>query len=222
MRKSRVGIKFVCMMLAFLMVYISVPVDSYASIGNVAINETNFPDQAFRNMVSYYDKDGNGVLTVSELRDTKYMMFEDSDIASLKGIEYFFALERFDFMYGLGKLKEVDFSENTELTYLAINGTQLESLDVSKNTKLTYLDCASGKIKSLDCSNNLLLKELRCGFNQIENLDVTANNALEILFCQYNNMKTLNIGTKNSLKWIEVYRNDLQSLDITGCPALET
>ena len=100
----------------------------YAGIDDptsIEINETNFPDENFRNWLlnqSYGKYDG--VLTSDEIATVTKINVYDKGIANLKGIEYF-----------------------TALTDLDCSGNQLTALDVSQNTALTRLRLYGNQIK---------------------------------------------------------------------------
>jgi hypothetical protein len=96
----------------------------FESTGQVVINETNFPDDNFRNFLLSESFGADGVLTTNEIANEFYMEVYGKEIASLKGIEFF------------TELKEIDCSRN-----------KLTSLDVSKNTKLTELYCEGNQIR---------------------------------------------------------------------------
>lgn len=96
---------------------------------DVIINQTNFPDENFRNYLKsklcnddgvVYGKDG--VLTDAEIAVIKQMYVTNKQISSLKGIEFF-----------------------TELTELYCDNNLLSSLDVSNNTALTSLGCSNNR-----------------------------------------------------------------------------
>ena len=114
------------------------------------IDETKFPDDNFRNYLLEQDYGKDGVLTEAEIRNITVMDVSEKDIKSLKGIEYFTALDSLD---------------------CSVN--ELTSLDVSKNTALTNLNCRSNKLTSLDVSKNTALNVLTCCGNQIsgQNMD---------------------------------------------------
>ena len=88
----------------------------------IAINETNFPDTAFRAYLSdpdsNIDRNQDSVLSAGEIALVKEITIdEDKKLTDLTGIGYFTALE------------ELDCSD-----------CRLTSLDVSRNTELTRLD----------------------------------------------------------------------------------
>ena len=88
---------------------------SYSSSLGVAINETNFPDRTFRNLLKTdkYDDDEDGYLSESEIENIKTLNLQDMNIFSLKGVEYL-----------------------TNLCDLSIEGTAVYSIDLSANPGL--------------------------------------------------------------------------------------
>ena len=96
----------------------------------VAINSTNFPDKAFRDIVSdECDTDKNGVLSESEIAAVTKLYVSESGIASLKGVEYF-----------------------TNLVILQCTNNQLTELDVTHCPDLQKLSCYHNDIHELDIS----------------------------------------------------------------------
>ena len=153
----------------------------------IAIDETNFPDQNFRNYVSANcDRDGDGTLSESEIAARTEFYLYNREIYSLKGIEYFTSLQYLD--CSRNKLTTLDFSSNTALTSLSCYSNYLTSLDVSGNTALTSLSCNSNQLTSLDVSGNTALTTLYCGGNYLTSLDVSGNTALTSLSCYSNQL----------------------------------
>ena len=90
-----------------------------------SINETNFPDETFRNYVasSSVDVNQDAILTDAEI-GLKEIRLSGKNITSLKGIEYF-----------------------TAMTKLYCYNNQLATLDLSKNEALTRLECYGNQIQ---------------------------------------------------------------------------
>ena len=118
--------KLLCLL---VLVLLSAPQAVRASI---AINETNFPDENFRQYLlsQYYGEDGD--LTNLEIRAVTTMYLNDKGIKSLEGISAF-----------------------TELKELYCQNNQLTELDVSALTALEGLSCGNNQLKSLDVSGCL-------------------------------------------------------------------
>lgn len=143
-----------------------------ASAQDVEINETNFPDENFRNYLLQQDYGEDGVLTEEEISNITYIDISKQNISNLTGIEYFTALE-FLSCYG-NLLTALDVSNNTALTGLDCYRNQLTTLDVSKNTALTYLNCNGNQLTVLDVSGCAALTTLYCHNNQIRGASMDA------------------------------------------------
>ena len=83
------------------------------------INPTNFPDDEFRRCLF-----SQGIFSEQDVKKTKKLWVDNENITSIKGIEYFTALEELDCSYN-----------------------QLTSLDLSKNSLLKSLDVKHNQIK---------------------------------------------------------------------------
>lgn len=108
------------------------------------IDETKFPDDNFRNYLLEQDYGKDGVLTEAEIRNITVMDVSEKDIKSLKGIEYFTALDSLD--CSVNELTTLDVSKNTALKKLNCGFNELTALDVSKNTALNVLTCCGNQI----------------------------------------------------------------------------
>ena len=186
----------------------------------IAINETNFPDENFRNWVlsQFYGKDG--VLTDAEIACVKNMNLypPEYNIQNMQGLEFFTALRSIDISGG--NLTSLDVSKNTKLESLYCYGNMFTSLDLSQNKALISLNCFGNLLTSLDLSNNTALKSLVCKYNQLTSLDVSKCTALQMLECEYNQLTSLDVSNKTALYWLSCNNNQLTSLDVSGCPNL--
>jgi len=171
----------------------------------VVINETNFPDENFRNFLLSESYGTDGMLTGAEISEIDYIDVSDMGIKSLKGIEYFSAL-----MYlwcDENQLTEIDVSKNTALAEFSCYNNQLKTLDISNNTALDYLDCGLNQLTALDVSKNTALTGLSCDYNQLTALDVWKNKALTGLFCDGNHLKSLDVSKNTALISLGCYDN---------------
>ena len=91
---------------------------------DVEINETNFPDENFREYLQRYGV--NGIITDEEIKGITYIDVGGRSISNLQGIEHF-----------------------TALTELNCTSNQLTSLDVSGCTALTELECYKNHLKGI-------------------------------------------------------------------------
>ena len=190
------------------------------SWADVAINETNFPDENFRNWVLSKSYGSDGMLTEEEIASVTYIDVTDKSINSLQGIEFFTALTKLN--CGFNQLTALDVSKNTALTILSCFSNQLTALDVSKNTALTELYCYNNQLTALDVSGNTALTRLECYNNQFTALDVSKNTALTRLECGYNQLTALDVSKNTALRTLYCYRNQLTALDVSKNTALAT
>ena len=190
------------------------------------IDETNFPDEAFRNYLlnaKFYqstikfDKDGNGFFSEEERNAITSIGLADGyngeKVARLDGIEHFPNLKTLG--CSRNNLASLDVSKNEKLENLYCSGNQLTSLDVSKNEKLEDLSCNSNQLTSLDVTQNIALKELSCTDNLLTSLDVSKNKKLDDLRCSKNNLTSLDVSKNPVLDWLKCEQNNLSSLDVS-------
>lgn len=209
-----------CMTLAL------VPTTAFADGGEVEINETNFPDAAFRQIVTSFDTDGNGILSEAEISNVTEIrcgdaLSGDESLSDLTGIEHFLALETLN--CSGNQLTALDVSKNAKLQILDCSDNQLTALDVSKNTALTVLFCGiNHDLTRLDVSQNENLKALYCGATGLEALDVSHNTALETLHCGSALIKVLDVSHNPTLETLDCSNNTLAELNLSGNPALTT
>jgi hypothetical protein len=152
----------------------------------VVIDETNFPDENFRNWILSQEYGQDGVLTDAEIAEVTFIAIYEKNVQSLQGIEFFTALESLQCMRN--QLTSLDVSKNTLLRTLGCDENQLTSLDLSKNTLLMILDCSYNQLTSLDISTLTALESLQCHDNQLTSLDVS-NTALVYIECYRNQLK---------------------------------
>ncbi len=185
----------------------------------VAIDETNFPDKAFRKNAKCFDVDDDDFLSDEEIAGAVDMGCADCGIESLQGIEYFTALK---VLYcNKNKLTSLDVSKNTALEELHCCENELTALDVSQNTALKVLDCWANQLTALDLSHNTALENLECEQNQLKTLDLSRNPALTHLYCSQNQLKSLNVSQNTALIHLECHVNRLTALDVSKNTALK-
>ena len=169
-------------------------------IGGICIDEINFPDENFRDLVlDNFDLDANGWLNQSEINKVTGFSVEDVDFQTVKGIEYF-----------------------TELTSLLLDGApSLKSIDFSANTKLTYVDVCCNGLTSINLEGLTELRKLYVDQNNLSWLDVSELQ-LEELYCEFNPLGSLELGTQPNLKKLFCYGTEgsLKLLDLRNCPIL--
>ena len=228
MRKRLLSILLLCCMVLTLL-----PTAAFAA-GGVEIDETNFPDEKFREYVkTKFDKDNDDILSADEIAKAKEISVEGNPITSFKGIEYFTALTSLE--CSRTKLTSLDTSHNKKLGYLRCNYIpDLTTLNVSQNTELKVLYCNDNALADLNLTNNSALETLECGDNELTTLDLSKNTELkyfgffngklssldltnntnleELYFCG-NNFSTIDISKNTKLKFLHLFSNQLITLD---------
>lgn len=180
---------------------------------SVEINETNFPDEAFRSYVSTnIDNDHNNILSTEEINNVTEIWCNKKKISSLKGIEYFGKLKKLSCYEN--QLTELDLSKNPDLEFLQCDSNQLKTLNVSGCTKLYWLNCYENELTDLDTSTNIALQDIQCGYNQFEKMDFTNNTALTSLACFANPITELDISNNTELSDLFCQWTQLTSLDL--------
>ena len=206
---------------------------------SIIINEANFPDANFRTYLLNQSYGADGKITESEISNIESIDVHEQGIMSLKGVEFFTALQ-YLFCYK-NQIKSLDVSKNSALKELWCYNNQLKSLDVSNNlalqklvcpvNKLTELDvsmltllqqfqCQTNKITKLDVSNNTALNMLNCGSNNLTSLDISKNTVLETLYCNSNQLTTIDISQNALLSKLYCYNNLFTNLDVSNNPNL--
>lgn len=189
------------------------------SSGDVAINETNFPDDIFRAYVQEeFDTNGDWMLSEEE-RNIAGIDCSDMGIGSLEGIEYFTKLRSLN--CSGNNLTELDVSNSPKLEYLYCEDNMLSSLDVSNHSELVYVHCYNNCLESLDVSGKPVLERVWCSGNNLVSLDISDNPNLKSLICESNNLVSLDVSNNLNLGSLMCGDNKLSSLDVSNNPKLK-
>lgn len=209
--------------------------DSRNAASNITIDAAHFPDANFRTYIldkeNGVDANGDGILSVREIRKCGELNIEKYGIQDLTGIEYFTYLRNLN--VSKNALTALNLKQNTNLETLDCSQNQLTALDVTKNEKLVdlkctgnaltaltltenseleYLDCEGNKLSSLNVSGNKKLLYLICGNNVITTLDLQYNLKLERLSCSLNRLGTLDLSRNTALLYLECENNKLTTI----------
>ncbi|MBP5560525.1 MAG: carbohydrate-binding domain-containing protein, partial [Muribaculaceae bacterium] len=203
----------------FLLLLVAM-VASLSAWADVEINESNFPDDNFRNWLLEQSYGSDGVLTDEEIAGITEIDVNGIHTYDLTGIEHFTALTHLD--CSSNSLEALDLSHNTALTHLDCSSNSLEALDLSHNIALTELQCLLNQLTALDLSYNIELKYLDCMNNQLTALDLSYNIALTKLQCMDNQLTALDLSHNTELKYLDCSNNPLTALDLSQNTALIT
>ena len=216
-KKIFAGLSALALVLSMPFIPSAVSADD-ASPENISINQTNFPDEKFRDYVKKFDQDSNGILSDTEIAAVTSINVSGEGVSNLNGIGYFTSLTVLNCYKN--QLTSLDVENNTMLEKLYCFENQLTSLNVGKNTKLKLLNCHSNQLTSLDVRDNTLLEKLVCYKNQLTSLDVSQNTALKELGCYSNRLTSLDVRNNTLLENLYCYSNQLGSLDVSQNTAL--
>ena len=204
--------RLVSALLTLAMVFTFLPFSAFAATGDIAIDNTNFPDPVFLEHVKQYDKNNDSILSTDERNQVYILDVEKSGIKDLTGIQLFPKLSTLK-CSELG-LEKLDLSENKELYTLYCSKNNLIQLELSQNTELTYLDCSGNKLTQLNLNANTMLEKLICYDNQLSALDVNSLSNLTNLSCGKNFLETLDVSGLEILKSLGCYENHLTALNV--------
>ena len=218
--------RLVSALLTLAMVFTFLPFSAFAAEGDVKINDTNFPDEDFREYLktaTYYDsstgthkkidENGDETLSLTERMKVKRIDVSSLNVHNLKGIEKF--PELIELKCENRHISKLDLSQNTKLEYLYCKNNELTQLDLSKNPKITILDCSDNKLEKLDVSHQNL-ECLYCSNNKLDELNVKNSENLRELTCTGNQLTKLDVDVahKKKLEKLSCGNNKLESLII--------
>ncbi len=126
-------------------------------------------------------------------------------------------------------VKNMNLSNNTELSYLDLNNSGVVTVNLSKNIKLTYLDAEYNGIENIDLSNNIELTSLKLEGNSLTSIDLTKNTKLTQLDIGNRNpelgenrLTSINLSQNTLLTELDLDWNDISgSLDLSNNIKLE-
>lgn len=188
----------------------------------IAIDETTFPDAAFRAYVaSRFDSDDDGYLSETEANSSNVVDLYSAgihNVASLQGIEYLTGLMGLD--ASGNQLTEVDLSRNTRLMQVFLEENQLTSLTLGQNEAMIELWAYGNLLTELDVSGVPSLQTLYLDNNQLTHLDLSHNSNLQAVFVNENSLSGLTFGQSNDFQLLSAYNNQLTAVDLSGLPGL--
>ena len=215
------AIRFNCVIALTLLAMFCFPLKVFAEVD---VNETNFPDSAFREYVSNnFDKDSNGILDSEELNSVVSIDVHSKAIANMTGIEHFTALKWLDcstvntthnYKDTDNTFTSLDLSNNTELVYLECSNIKLKEVNVKNCSKLEYFRCGDlgywgSDVEELDLSDCVALKYLDCSrMVWLKKIDLSHNTELETLICNdLKRLEALDLSHNTKLKTLSCNGN---------------
>lgn len=213
--------------------------------GSVMLNESNFPDEAFRSYIGEsIDMNSDDMLSKEEIAAVTEIDLSTADldvkVASLEGICYFTNIQTLNCSYqqleelnleGLvnlewlncsyNELTQLDLEEFANLKWLNCDSTELTELNISDNTKLEHLSLNNSNLTELDIESNPLLTYLDCSNNGLSKLNISSNLLLEFLWCGNTGLTELDVTNQSALKNLNCTMNNLTELSLSNNALLE-
>ena len=206
------------------------------TVTEVVWNEENFGDLADNSTAVTFPKGVTVTLKKGEKVDTKDLAKATSITlpatfnGEVKGLEYFTGLTRFDGYSNSSAVKNtsLDFSANTNLTYLGIKNAPylrnvvlpeaFENEDGEKSYKLNTLALDGTKLLSIDLTEQtgLTYIELTDGMLKDIQLPSNAKKELKKLYLNDNMLETMNLKGFGELTSLNLSNNHIGMLDLTG------
>ncbi len=201
---------------------------SASATDDVAIDETNFPDETFRSYISEnYDTDKNGVLSSEEIENATELSLadpvfdEDGNILQpdldLTGIGHLKKLKSIS--VALYNVKNADLSSIEALTQINFSAGSVSGLvlgDMSSLEDCYLYNSDLTEVSLVDCE-----KLIQCGFNsnkQLTKLEIKNAPSLSGVDCSNNALVSFKLENCAMLISINCSDNRLTKLDITNCP----
>ena len=133
-----------------------------------------------------------------------------SSIMDLTGIEYFSNITNLNAL--ANDLGAVDLSNNTQLTEILIQFSDVTSLNVTGLDQLFRLNAWSNQLTTLDLSTNAALREMDIKDNSLSSIDVSNNTLLTRLVVNNNtSLGTLDLSTNPDIVHLQVANCGLSS-----------
>ncbi len=190
-----------------------------ASSDTVAVDETNFPDEAFREYVlANVDSDKNKVLDDSEMNAVTKIETEELGIKSIAGMEYFPNLE--EVVFFCEEVTSADLSMNPKLRSANFTGNHITELNLKHCDNLEELYLLGNRLLTLDLTTCPNLKSLVCSENQLSKLDLTKCTELVDFSCTNNQIKDLDLSNCAKLQEFDISSNEVWKLDVSHNPEL--
>lgn len=186
---------------------------------DVAIDETNFPDEMFRSYVaSVIDKDHDGVLQSSEANAVHTIELTEKHLKTVEGIRFFPNLSTLNVT--ANNIMSLDLSNNPKLENVYCMANNMSTIDVTMCPELTSLVCSENALIKLDLTHNPKLHDVACNDNEIKELDLSKNPELAEIDCSSNRLKKLDLSNNPKMTGLLCADNKLTELDLSGAPEM--
>ncbi|MGN1217904.1 MAG: leucine-rich repeat protein [Phocaeicola sp.] len=180
----------------------------------LALNESNFPDENFRQYLIENFASGKDYLTKDEVDGVTEIDCSGLNVSSVAGIELFQMLTKLNCRNN--SISELDISCNSKLKMLLLDNNQLSAIDVTNNPELNTLYISGNNLTEIDVSNNGILSILDVSKNNLSEICVNRNAELTYLGCSNNQITSIDVSDCPLLRWLYVDNNHLKVLDLSN------
>lgn len=206
----------VCL-IGFFMAFLMYPSRVYSQ---VSLDDRTFPDAVFRQILSSFDLDSDGILSREEMGQISELQLSDrSDLLSLEGIHHLVGLKRL-YIARTG-VTQLVLGRTLQLTHLDCSQIPMKTLDLQGQDKLEVLDMSMNPEMNVSLGDVSQLRSFSCrgaGFTQ---LDLALFSNLEWFDCSDCTLLTyLDFGTRNHLQHLDVSHTSLSSLPLGSLSSL--
>ena len=187
---------------------------SGTATADVVFDETNFPDECFREAIAdaYWDDyriliNEGDVLTDEILNMQTDLGADGYGIHSVQGIEYLAGL--YTAILDMNQIEDIDLSHNHQLRTIMLGRNPLRSINLSGCQQLDQLSICPwpnqpGELTQLDLSDCTNLTLLDLADEPIENLDLTHNTLLQSITLDGISLFSLDLSTSKNLKLLRI------------------
>lgn len=207
---------------------------STTAVADVVFDETNFPDENFREAIAdaYWDdyrirlNDGD-ILTDEMLNYELWIAADGYGIQSVQGIEYLAGL--YSAVFDMNSIEEIDLSNNHLLHDISLMRNPLRSINLSGCVLLEILYISQlygqeGKLEGLDLSDCTYLQDLSISNEPIHALDLSNNRLITKLnLDDLPNLESLDLSTNTMIEELILDNlGDVELADLSSLKNLKT
>jgi len=174
---------------------------------------TLIPDSAFEQALIDIgvDTELNGSVPTSSITNVTELVFNNSGITSMQGLEDFPAL--INLWLNDNMLNQLNVSQNTNLKFIYAENNMLSSLSVNGLDALEKIGMNGNNITSIDIIGNANMQQLEIIDNEVSSLDVSNNPALTRLYVSGNPLTCIKVSpdqlVNTPLDWIIEMEDEL-------------
>lgn len=185
-------------------------------------------DYISRWLLSRYDSNSDGRLTIQEVWDVTGIAFNGNNVTSAKGLEllpnlYHLNIEASHEEGVRGPLESIDLSKGwPSLTEFLIFNSSIETLDLSYvGGKLSRFAARKCMLRQIDVSFLKNVNYIDMAENQFEKLDFSGLDNLDELHIEQNPYLEEVTFNNRKLRYVDLNNTNIRSVDFSKCPFID-